>query len=281
MEQDSNYHKGKSRAAKGHLYHSYSAIPWLGQLAWGDHDMFHSNDELAARMMAVSKSISGGPVYLSDDPEKFVPENIMPICYEDGKILRPLAPAAPLPDCLFVNANKESKPYRIIAPLANNTAVVVVYNLVYKKNVSLSGSISAHDYMNATAMMQPYPGKWKVPSEGLVIYNWYEGKARRLEKKYPFFIEEFNDILFIISPIKNGWAVIGRTDKFLSPVAVEVVSVNDRELKIRMIESGPLAVWTREGRPETDGMTFIDAGNGLYKLNMPVGEQDKVITIMR
>ena len=52
---------------------------------------------------------------------------ILPLCYKDGRILRPLAPAAPLPESLFIEPAKD--PYRVVAPLANESAAVVVYNL--------------------------------------------------------------------------------------------------------------------------------------------------------
>lgn len=55
--------------------------------------MFHSSDKVSGRLMALSKAFSGGPVYLSDAPDRILMKNVKPICYEDGKLLRPLAPA--------------------------------------------------------------------------------------------------------------------------------------------------------------------------------------------
>ena len=83
------------------------------------------------------------------------------------------------------------------------------------------------------------------------------------------------------TPIRRGWAVVGRTDKFLSPAAVEVVSVSENELTIRMVESGPLAVWRGTSSPWSTGVTFTNAGNDLYMADLPVGERDRPVTIGR
>jgi hypothetical protein len=278
-----DYKVGNLSRARAHLYHSYAAIPWLGQIAWGDHDMFHSNDRFAGRMMAVSKAMSGGPVYLSDAPAKFAPNAIRPLCYADGLLLRPLAPAAPLPDSLFADQKDESL-YRAMAPLANRAAAIVVYNLVGgvgKSEDELKAVVTPRDYAQAGGMVQPYPGRWPVPSEGLFVYDWYAGKGRKLGEGFLVAIRGFGDRLLQISPTRNGWSVVGRTDKYLSAAAVEIVSCTAGQLKVRLHEAGPLAVYSAKGAPKADGLTFTSVVGGLYKAAMPVGERGKAITITR
>ena len=124
-----DYKLGDEAMAKSHILQSYANTLWLGQTVWPDHDMFHSTDPACARLMAVSKAVSGGPVYLSDPADKLNPENIMPLVWSDGLLLRPLAPAVPLPDSVFPDALNENRLYRVIAPLPGQSAAVVVYNL--------------------------------------------------------------------------------------------------------------------------------------------------------
>ena len=50
----------------------------------------------------------------------------------------------------------------------------------------------------------PYSGKWEVPAEGLVIYDWYTKKGQKLEGDYKINIAGFGDKLLHISPVKNG-----------------------------------------------------------------------------
>jgi len=277
-----DYSKGSTVSAKRHLWQSYGNILWLGQLAWGDHDMFHSSHEGVGRIMAVSKAVSGGPVYLSDAPEAFVPDIIRPLCYQDGRLLRPLAPAAPLPDAAFVDPCIHAVPYRVIAPLPRRCAAVVLYNLYTGKGEPVvKAEVAAADYASAGGMIQPYAGPWQPPEEGLVVYDWSAGTARRLEGSYTVDLAGFTDRLLHLCPIRHGWAVIGRTDKYLSPAAVEVVSISDTEVTMRMVEAGPLAVWTSRGTPQAEGVTFVARANGLYTADLPVGERGRTLTIRR
>lgn len=277
-----DYVKNNLFSARRHLFQSYANTLWIGQLVWCDHDMFHSSDALAGRTMAVSKAVSGGPVYLSDAPTDFDHEAVEPLCYADGKLLRPLAPAAPLPDSIFVDPFRNPVPYRVIAPLPNGSAAIVVYNLKHAKEpATLTAGVSTADYTRANAMIQPYPGKRPMPAEGLVFYDWYAGKGQRFAKEYTFELSGLADRLIQLSPIVKGWAIIGRTDKYLSAAAVEILGVDENAVTIRMIETGPLAVWSGQGMPKADGLQFVGSGGGLYRADMPVGQPLKTIRITR
>lgn len=269
-------------SARRHLYQSYANIPWLGQLAWGDHDMFHSSDRIAGRVMAVSKAMSGGPVYLSDAPDNFDAQVIMPLCLEDGRLLRPMAPAAPLPESVFHEPFRNPVPYRVIAPLQGNAAAVVVYNLRHAREpVSVRAKLSPKDYRHASGMMQPYPGPWEMPAEGVILYDGYAGKGWLFETEYEFELHGLEDRLFQLSPVAEGWSAIGRTDKFLPAAAVEVLSASKGEMRIKMLEAGPFAIWSAQGPPTAAGVEFADAGNGLYTADLPVGERGKTMIITR
>lgn len=281
-----DYAKGKADVARQHLFQSYANMPWLGQYAWGDHDMFHSSDALAGRMMAVSKALSGGPVYLSDAPADFDAGNIRPLCFDDGLLLRPLAPASPLPDSLFqeyptadcgeVASAEGNSPFRVIAPLENGAAAVAVYHLA-RTEQSQIGRVAADDYTWADIMVQPYPGRRQPPPEGLVLWDWYDGTAFKLASDYEFELKPLADRLLLLCPVTSGWAVLGRFDKYLGPAAVKVRQVTAAALTLEMLEAGPLALWSEAGAPQIAGAVFADRGNGLYVAEIPAGE----LTILR
>lgn len=273
-----DYHKGDSRNARQILYNAYGNLPWAGQTVWGDHDMFHSSDTVSNRMMAVAKAMSGGTVYLSDRVDNFVKELITPLCYKNGRILRPLAPAAPLPESLFIRPAQE--PFRVVAPLPNATAAVVVYNLTDPVK-QIEGSVHAEDYADASIMMQPYPGKWAQPKEGLVVYDWRERKAQRLNGTFKFAMAGFEDRFLLLCPIQEGWAVVGRTDKYLSPASVEVTRRTHNEIVLRMPESGPLAVWTADGNVSSKDSQFRAAGGGLWVAQISTGQENMTVRIER
>lgn len=277
-----DYVKHSLFSSRRHLYQSYANTPWIGHVVWPDHDMFHSNDTVAGLEMAVSKAVSGGPVYLSDNPSEFEAELIMPLCYEDGRLLRPTAPAAPLPESLFVEPYRNPTQYRVIAPLAGRHAAVVLYNLRHQQeDVTLTASLQPSDYVYAGAMKQPYAGLWDMPEEGLFVYDWYSGTGHKFVEEIEFELTGLQDRLLIMSPIKDGWAVVGRTDKYLSPAAVEVISSDSDSLELRMVESGPLAVYSPNGAPKSGDLEFEDIGEGLYRVDLPVGELDLVLNITR
>lgn len=279
-----DYKAGKEARGKSHLLQSYSNTLWIGQTVWGDHDMFHSSDRFAGRIMAVSKAMSGAPVYLSDNPKDFVAEYIKPLCYEDGELLRPIAPAAPLPDSVFIAPMRQEVAYKVVAPLSGGAAAITAYNLYHPTcETPMQTSVTKEDYVHASGMIQPYPGKWKVPDEGLVVYDWYAGRAEKLGQQYTFELKGFSDRLLHLCPIQKGWAVIGRTDKYLSPAAVEVLSVISDELKLRLVESGPLAIWLAHypDFPQAENVAFVSKGNGLWIADIEPGRRNMEITISK
>jgi hypothetical protein len=275
-----DYQLGNAFMAKSHLWQSYHNIPWQGQTVWGDHDMFHSSDPFAGEVMAISKAMSGGPIYLSDDPVKFLPEYITPLCFEDGLLLRPIAPGTPLPASMFVNPLKEEVVYSVIAPLENGAASIVAYNLLDTVNpTTLKGSINPDDYKHAGAMVQPYNGKWDIPQEGLLLYDWHLKKAQKLDAAYNFEIPVLANRLFHLCPIKKGWAVVGCTEKYLSPAVVTKITATKTSLKINLKESGSIVIWNETGKVLTKSGQIKSLGNNLWQVDIPKGEKDFQVTL--
>ncbi len=278
-----DYRVGDRGRAIKHIFASYAVTPWLGQVAWCDHDMFHSSDPVSGEIMAACRALSGGPAYLSDEPRSFREDVVRPLCFEDGLLLRPLAPAAPLPEDLFFRLGDE-RLFRVVAPLENRCAAVGIYNLPAGKDnagKTLSTTITAGDYACAPAMVQPYPGRWEVPAEGLFVYDWQRKTGRPLGAGYEVTIAGFGHCLLQLSPIVEGWALVGRVDKYLPAAGVKLLSLSPNEMKLKMLESGPLALWSARGAPRAPGLTFVHLGGGLYRAEMAVGERDKVLAVTR
>ena len=98
--------------AKAHIEQSYVNTLFQGQSVWPDHDMFHSSDPDCGELMAISKAMSGAPIYLSDNPNDFCAEFIRPLAFQDGKLLRPLAPGFPLPDSVMTDVYQGGEAFR-------------------------------------------------------------------------------------------------------------------------------------------------------------------------
>ncbi len=266
--------------AKAHIEQSYVCTLFQGQSVWPDHDMFHSSDPDCGELMAISKAMSGAPIYLSDNPTDFCDKFIRPLAYADGELLRPLAPGAPLPDSVMMDVYKSGKAFRVIAPLANQCAAVVPYNLSHPSTPIMT-EVTAADYAHASGMIQPYPGPWTLPNEGLVCFDWRKGTGQKLDKPYSVELTGFSDRLLLLAPIQSGWAVIGARDKYLSPVAVKSVDADSNSLTVNMVESGPLVIWSAKDTPQAKGLVAQDLGNGFWQFDLPVKAGACVIHVAR
>jgi hypothetical protein len=276
----SDYTKGDAQTGRRTLFNAYGNVPWLGHTVWGDHDMFSSSDPIQGQRMAIARALSGGTVYVADRAEEIARDVALPLCYAEGRVLRPLAPAAPLTDSLFLDALSPlgRHAFRVVAPLPNQVAAVAAYNLTPVKS-EVAGIIRPQDYAEASNMMQPYPGAWEVPPEGLLLFDWYAQTAARLGSELRFMMRDYSDRFFLLCPVHDGWAVIGRVDKYLSPAAVEIVDRRPGELTLKMVESGPLAVWTDRGFIGSPDTSFRHVGGGLWIADLPVGQIDNVVRV--
>lgn len=268
----------KPKAIK-HIYQSFLSTLWMGYTVFPDHDMFHSSDPVSGRLMAVSKALSCAPVYLSDKPSEFVPENILPLCLSDGKLLKPLAPAVPLQRSIFQNVFDEPKPFIVSAPLNHGSVAMAAYNLnrVEKK---IHGEIKEEDYKDASAMILPYEGKWEVPEDGLYIYEWRAQSGEILDDRKPFSISGFDDRYYILSPIQKDWAVVGLANKFLSTSAVNDVSYKPHKLKVNLKEGGTFVFYSKYD-VDSDVYTIEAMGNGLWKIEIPRELRDVDVEVTR
>ncbi|MDF7806401.1 Sip1-related alpha-galactosidase [Pontiellaceae bacterium B12219] len=264
--------------AKAHIEQSYVCTLMQGQTVWPDHDMFHSSDPDCGELMAISKAMSGAPIYLSDNPSDFCDAFIRPLAYQDGELLRPLAPGFPLPDSMMMDVYKSGKAFRVIAPLANRCAAIVTYNLNHPGDQTITTEVTAADYAQASGMIQPYTGPWEIPEEGLVLFDWRKGSGQKLDEPYPIELTGFSDRLLLLAPIQKGWAVIGARDKYLSPVAVKSIETTFQSLEVSMVENGSLVIWSADGMPKIKGIAAEDLGNGFWQFNMSEIEgREKII----
>ncbi len=262
------------------LVQNFTNAFWLGHTHWLDQDMFFANHAASARLMAVSRAISGGPIYLSDDPQNIDDAVLKPLTYKDGRILGTLAPGVPLPESMMQDPFFEGKAFRVIAPLENNSAVIMAVNLSQNNN-DVSTSISIKDYPFAAAMMQPYEGLWNIPKEGILIYDHYAGTASILNNEHHFKLESRKERLFQLSPIQQGWSVIGRADKYLSAATFKMLEIDADSIKIKLLEDGPIMLWTENKEPFSDNFEFSKLENGLWRGELSNSNKNKEYTIVR
>ena len=195
-------------------------------------------------------------------------EFILPLCFSDGLLLRPLAPAVPLPDSIWLDPLNEEKPYRVIAPLSRGCAAVAVYNLRLEPGSAVKGWVGPEDYPWAGAMTGSSDSggaaRGSLPPEGIVIYDWYAQKGARLTGEFSFDLKGFSDRLLLLCPVREGWAVVGNPEKYLSPQAVKSLSLKPGSAVVRLREAGPLVIWSGRGKVRVGGGEVEALGGGFF-----------------
>lgn len=207
----------------------YNAL-WFSQLAYPDYDMFQSHDPCALAH-AISRAISGGPIYLTDNLEKSDTDLIKRLCLEDGRILRPDEPALPTRDCLFRD------PYREPFPLKAFTKVGSI-GLVMAVNVNRDGIEEEVEVRPEDAHLDP--------GKEYAVYQYLAGKLEKVrgDGAVRRRLGELECELFIVSPVEEGFALIGLVDKFIAPKGVVSVERKADGIALRLEEEGTLLVYS-------------------------------------
>jgi hypothetical protein len=236
---------------------------WLGHIHWMDHDMFHTSYKETARINAVTRAMSGAPVYLSDETKNMDDEVLKPLMYSNGKIVGTLAPLSVLPKSLMHDPYKGKKAISIISPLKNKSCAIVSLNL--NRGEVVNETLSPEDYKFASSLIQPYKGQWKIPSEGLLIFDSYNRTASRFINQISFKLKTREERLFQLFPIKHNYALLGMDNKYLSGMTYDVISQTKEQIKFKLVENGDILFWSDHKAPKSENFKFTEISKGLYK----------------
>ncbi len=127
--------------AKHILQCSYNGL-WQGQYYVNDWDMWWTDDE-QAKKNSLCRALSGGPIYVSDKVDRTKRDILMPLIFEDGRILRCDKSGIPTNDCLTSDPISSGKPFKL-RNIAGDAGLVAAFN-IDKDNSSVSGSVSPTD----------------------------------------------------------------------------------------------------------------------------------------
>ena len=118
-------------------------------------------------------------MYLFCPPEQIVADAVRPLCYENGRLLRPaVPPAVVMPDRHAGCTQDESCAYRVMASLWNNGCMAIAaYNLGRDEPVTESGKVRPGDYGKDRDDVA-VPRRVGIAADGLVVYDWYAGRGK-------------------------------------------------------------------------------------------------------
>jgi hypothetical protein len=249
---------------------------YLGMVHWCDYDMFLSSLP-TGRLMAEIRALAGSPLYVSEAMEKVNPECIRPAIWCDGEVIRPLAPATLTPEGFFTDPAKLV--LRAVAPLEGQVASFWLANL--QSTEPAQATLSPGDYRFGGIMIQPYEGLWEMPPEGLVVFDRNEGKAWRMMNDFKVTLPRWESRIVHLIPVQDGWAVIGRPDKYLSPATGRRKKSSPNEIRIELKESGPFLIWLETGTPVVKGAKVTRQNPQLYRIDLPDTDQPVHCVVQR
>ncbi len=196
-----------------------------GSFYYCDWDMWWTDDGQAIKN-SVLRAVSGGPIYVSDQLERSNREVLMPLVLEDGRILRCDRPAVPTKDCITVNPVNSGKIFKV-QNICGDSGVIAVFNLD-EHDGAVTGTLSPDEAEG-------------ICGEEFAVYEHFSKELHILKagEKLDITLKDRSEFkLYVIVPMKDGFAAIGRTDKFISPKTVKSVCDGAAEL----VEDGPYAV---------------------------------------
>ena len=193
------------------VQNAYNSFTY-GEIMWTDWDMWWT-DEANSVKSGVLRGISGGPVYLSDKLGRTVADKVFPLITSDGKILRFEKPGVPSDDILLKDIIKEHKVLKIINSYKDMGGIAVFKTYEGSENKDMVISLDDNKYLEKG----PY-----------IAYEYFNGTYEVIDKKssakFDFDVSEV--LAVFISPIRNGFAVIGLKDKYFPCTTIDNWSVN-------------------------------------------------------
>ncbi len=193
-------------------------------------DMWWTDDGQALKN-SLMRAISGGPVYVSDKTGRSRKELLSPLVLDNGEILRCDKPCVPTADCI----TKDPRNGKTALKLQNTVGeygIMAVINL-HANNASVNAVITDGDIDGFYA-------------EEYAVYEHFSKQIQIMKRGEKFTIELKNNDeyrLYVFAPLHNGFAAIGRYDKFISLATIEYVC----DEKIKLKEYG-LYAYVKNGR---------------------------------
>jgi raffinose synthase len=237
---------------KDHVYQNAYNAYWTSNFAYPDWDMFQSHDA-RGEFHAVARAISGGPVYITDEPGKERAEVVRPLAFADGKLLMLDEPGQVTRDLLLTDVALEPAALKVFGTITRpglRAGMVAAFN-VNKGATTVTGRIGTEDVEG----LLPKEGSAAAP---VAVYQRSSGRAVLLDAKnraLQFSLADFGHDLFTLVPASRGVAVFGLLDKYLGPAAVVSQKVESGGVTIRLREAGDFGAWLERApaRVELDG----------------------------
>ncbi|NQX58440.1 Sip1-related alpha-galactosidase [Paenibacillus qinlingensis] len=260
--------KSQSGFREHALQNAYNSY-YHGSFYWGDWDMFWTinHDD---QQNAVLRAISGGPVYISDPLGQTNPLLLLPLIYNDGKLIRCVRTALPTRDCLTKDPTRDAIPLKIWN-YAGEAGLIAAFH-IGEESITLESSLSASDIPSFT-------------DKRVVLYEHFSQACKVLEagESYSFNMQPESCKLFLLVEVKGKVTPLGLINKYASPHAIMNQWSKDGSEIIRLREGGRFA-FHMHGIPTQvlangEEQPIISIGNDVFEIVCDHFQQEVVIEI--
>jgi len=164
----------------------------------------------------------------------------LPLVNSDGRLLMLDAPGQVTRDILLTDVALEAVPLKVFGNISRpglSVSMIAAFN-VNKTANQVMGTISRKDL--------PHLLQKANTTQTVAVYQRRTGLVALLDQRQTsirFVLDKFGFDLFTLSPVDDGVAVFGLTDKYLGPAAIVQQSRENNQLRIRIREAGDFAAW--------------------------------------
>lgn len=222
-----NEKQGFQEHAFQNVYNSF----YHGPFYWGDWDMFWSinHDD---RQNMVLRAISGGPIYVSDEIGQTNPEKIMPLVYQDGKIIRCDLPGLPTEDCLMVDPIENNIPLKVWNRIGD-VGIVAAFNISNAELVE--GTVSPQDVRD-------------LDEGNYLVFDSLEHEYQVItsEETIDVQLQKNDTSLFVFIPNNDTLTPIGLMNKLIPTDSILEQEVTNEQTTIQLREGGKFAFVTEK-----------------------------------
>jgi raffinose synthase len=237
-----------------HLYTNAQAGLWWGQFVQPDWDMFQSHHPQGS-LHAAARAVSGGPVYVSDQPGQSDVDLLHKLVLPDGSILRAQQPGSPTLDCLFHDPTREPVLLKVFNYNASGAVLGVFHCQPPETSAPLQGVVSLTDV----------PG---LENEVYILHA-YRGQLLRCLKQnesWPVCLNPLEWEIFTLVPVQHGIAPIGLVDMLNAGGAVKSANwLSPTHLRVQVFGSGRFALYAESLPAQID----LDEQEGKWQYSSP------------
>ena len=199
-----DYQPCSKDGTKKHLISCAYNSFWISNLGIPDYDMFQTHDPYR-RTHAIARAISGGPIYLTDEPGKSDGEMARMLCLDDGSTPKFDFPALVSPNSLFKDPYTTTTPLKLFTKIGR-IGLVAAFNL-NKEGKTEEAVITREDAM--------------LPEDEYAFYSVCERKID--EGRAVTRLDELGAEIFVISPIRKRFAPVGIEEMFMPPGGIRIL----------------------------------------------------------